>query len=71
LTAGAQAVTVSLDAGGGGESCTGPVTAGGLGSCTISPPIGVGTPRTVTATYSGNANFTGSTSAPVSHEVDP
>jgi hypothetical protein len=42
-----------------------------VGSCTILAPIGTGTPRTVTATYTGNTNFTGSTSAPVSHEVDP
>ena len=73
LNGGGASVMVSLDAGGGGESCVGSVTAAGAGSCTISasPPIGTGTPRTVTATYSGNANFSGSTSAPVSHEVDP
>jgi hypothetical protein len=71
LSTGGASVTVNLDAGGGGGSCTGSVTAGGLGSCTIAAPIGVGTPRTVTATYAGNANFTGSTSDPVSHEVDP
>ncbi len=71
LSTGGASVTVSLDAGGGGESCVGSVTAAGAGSCTIAAPIGVGTPRTVTATYSGNTNFSGSVSAPVPHQVNP
>jgi protocatechuate 3,4-dioxygenase beta subunit len=71
VNGGGASVTVSLDAGGGGESCTGSVAADGTGSCTIAAPIGAGTPRTVTAVYSGNTNFSGSTSAPVSHDVNP
>jgi hypothetical protein len=68
---GGATVTVSLDAGGGGESCVGSVTAGGAGSCVIPAPINAGSPRSVTAVYSGNANFTGSTSASVDQTVTP
>jgi protocatechuate 3,4-dioxygenase beta subunit len=65
---GGGTVTVSLD--GGLEQCTGNVSGNGSGNCTIPAPIVPGA-RTVTATYSGNTNFAGSASAPVSHEVDP
>lgn len=62
-------VTVSLD--GGLETCTGSVSAGGAGNCIIPAPIVPGA-RTVTATYSGNTNFAGSTSTPpVDHTVNP
>jgi hypothetical protein len=71
VNGGGASVTVSLDAGGGGESCTGSVAADGTGSCTIAAPINPGTPRTVTAVYSGNTNFSGSSSSPVSHDVTP
>jgi len=60
-------VTVQLDQGGGGESCSNPLS---VGSCTINAPIGAGS-RTVTASYAGDANFGNSTSSPVAHTVTP
>ncbi len=71
LNGGGAGVTVTLDAGGGGETCTGSVSASGAGSCTVPAPINAGSPRSVTAVYSGNANFTGSTSASVNQTVTP
>jgi hypothetical protein len=49
--------TVTVVIGGGGdESCAAAVSAG---SCTLTPLSGPGGNRTITATYSGDANFTG------------
>ena len=64
---GGASVTVSLD--GGVETCTGSVAGDGTGNCTIPQPIAPGA-RTVTATYSGNGNFTTSSSS-VPHTVNP
>lgn len=60
-------VTVQLDKKGGGGSCSAPVSAG---SCTIPAPIQAGS-RTVRATYGGDGNFAGSSSAQVPHTVTP
>jgi len=50
-------------------SCTGGINAGsGIGSCALAFPT-AGT-HSLTATYSGDANFIGSTSAPVDHTVN-
>ena len=56
-------VTVTVS--GGSESCTGTVAAG---SCSIT--LTIAGSRTLTATYGGDSNFNGSTSAGVSHTVD-
>jgi hypothetical protein len=59
-------VTVSDGAGG---TCTGGINAGtGVGNCQITFSA-AGSPS-LTATYSGNANFQGSTSSAVSHTVN-
>jgi large repetitive protein len=59
-------VTVSDGAGG---TCTGGINAGsGVGSCQLTFTA-AGSPS-LTATYSGNANFQGSTSSAVSHTVN-
>lgn len=60
-------VTVQLDKKGGGGSCSAPVSAG---SCTIPAPIKAGS-RTVRATYAGDGDFAGSSSAQVPHTVTP
>jgi VCBS repeat-containing protein len=53
----------------GTDSCTGGITAGGgTGSCQIN--FSTTGSRTLTATYSGDANFSGSTSAGVGHTVN-
>lgn len=56
---------VTVTASGGAETCTGTVAAG---NCVITL-IGTGT-RTLTATYAGDANFNGSTSAGAQHTVN-
>ena len=50
-----------------GESCTGPLTSAGLGSCGITF-VTTGT-RTLTAVYGGDTNFNGSSSGTVSQSV--
>ncbi len=50
----------------GSASCTGTVTGGG---CTLTSTTAGG--KTLTATYAGDGNFAGSTSAGVSHAVNP
>ncbi|MBP7475841.1 MAG: Ig-like domain repeat protein, partial [Pyrinomonadaceae bacterium] len=57
--------TVTVNGGTGGGSCSAPVASG---SCQLTPTtVGV---KTVTATYSGDANFNGSTSTPITHTVN-
>jgi VCBS repeat-containing protein len=54
----------------GTDSCNGPISAGGgTGSCQIT--FATTGARTVTATYSGDANFVGSTSSGTPHTVNP
>jgi hypothetical protein len=62
-TGGSGSVTVSD----GTQSCSGSVSGTGAGSCTI-PLRGTGT-HTLTASYNGDANFEGSQSAGVPHEI--
>jgi hypothetical protein len=70
LNPGAGSLTGSVTVSdGGGATCTGGINAGsGVGSCqlTFASP---GSPS-LTATYSGNTNFQGSTSAAVAHNVN-
>jgi hypothetical protein len=61
---GAPTGNVTVTASGGSESCTGTVAAG---SCTIT--LSAAGARTLTATYGGDANFQGSTSAGEPHSV--
>jgi VCBS repeat-containing protein len=65
----AGSLTGSVTVSDGTTSCTGGVTAGGgTGNCNMSFPS-AGT-RPLTATYSGDANFLGSASAPVDYTVN-
>ena len=69
LAPGAGSLAGTVTVSDGTQNCTGGINAGtGTGNCLIafsSPGA-----RTLTATYSGNANFNGSTSAGVSHNVN-
>jgi len=66
---GAGSLTGSVTVSDGTDSCTGSISAGGgTGSCQIT--FGTTGSRTVTAAYSGDANFLGSTSAGLSHTVN-
>ncbi|HET7471401.1 MAG TPA: Ig-like domain repeat protein [Gemmatimonadales bacterium] len=65
---GAGSLTGSVIVSDGTDSCTGGITAGGgTGSCPIT--FGSTGSRSVTAVYSGDPNFVGSTSGAVSHTV--
>jgi hypothetical protein len=74
-TAPTGAITFSLNQGGSTYACvaTASLPAGGAApyseSCTISYPNTVTGNITVTASYAGDANFTGSTSAPITQTV--
>jgi hypothetical protein len=63
-------VTITLS--GGSETCTGTLS-GGSGACDITPLVpgtGTGNRRTFTATYGGDAQFSGDTDTE-NHRVDP
>jgi len=67
---GAGSLTGTVTVSDGSDSCIGPISAGGgTGSCQIT--FGTTGARTVTAAYSGDANFIGSTSAGTGHTVNP
>ena len=60
-------LTGSVTVSDGTTSCSGGVTGGGGGSCTLAfPDVGV---HALTASYSGDPNFEASVSAPVNHTV--
>jgi VCBS repeat-containing protein len=66
---GAGSLTGSVIVSDGTDSCTGGITAGGgTGNCQIT--FGSTGSRTVTATYSGDVNFVGSSSTGTSHTVN-
>lgn len=66
----AGSLTGSVQVSDGSQSCSGGINAGtGAGNCSI--PFSTVGDHNVTATYSGNTNFTLSTSAAVTHSVTP
>ena len=67
---GAGSLTGTVTVSDGTDACTGGINAGtGVGSCQIHfSSTGA---RNVTATYNGDVNFTGSTSTPFPHTVNP
>lgn len=68
VSPGTGSLTGSVIVGDGTTTCTGGVAANGTGSCSIAFPD-AGT-HAITATYSGDPNFLGSTSASVNHTVN-